>query len=289
MKSTKVTPTNPVSPPRGTGASTKRGTRSSGSRVRSLLSIVVATLVAAALIAVAVRSPGPSATSPTVACASRVIVIDTSSGSRSSQLTTFADQLIDAAAQSAVICEEPLSAYGVSGGGIETPIITSDNLAALTPIGPTPQVRSLRFDSAQQVNLSRLIATRLAFAYRVGDPSITSVGAMYEVASEHFVRSGDVILVTDGVNDDTQINLNQPLTTGEGARLAKKIRVSSLRGEVVTLVGLAQVDSNTPPPSPVWPHEIDSFNATLCHATRAAQCHLFGAASVSEVLNSKGA
>ena len=218
-----------------------------------------------------------------------MIVIDTSSGSRSPQLSTFADQVIDAAAQSALVCGEPFSAYGVAGGGQDTPIITTDDISGFTPIGPTPQIRASRFGSSQRASLAQLVTKRLAAAYPAGYPRITSIGAMYQTASEHVERVGDVILISDGVNDDTQVKLNQPLASGQGAQLAKEIQVASLRGAVVTMVGLAQVDTSTPPPSPVWPTEIRSFNAALCRASQAARCRLFEAASISETLGSSGA
>ena len=258
----------------------------SGSRIRRLAGTAVAIVAGTALVAVVPHSPGQSATGPAGGCAQRVIVVDTSSGNRSSQLSGFADQLIFAAAQSAAVCGQSLSAYAVAGDGLQTPIITADDIALLAPVGPTPQIRAVRFGSAQRASLSRLVTERLTSAYRQGDPSITSVGALYVTAAQYVGRNAQAVFVSDGVNDDSQVDLNEPLASGVGARLAKQIAVSSLRGAVVTIVGLTQVDSTIPPPSPVWPAEIRDFNAALCHASHAARCRLFGSVSISEALDS---
>jgi len=215
-----------------------------------------------------------------------VIVVDTSSSDRSPALSNLADRVINAAAQSAVVCNDSLSVYGVAGGGAESTIITTDDLGVFAPIGPTEQIRSLRFSSAQRSALDSLISARLQAAYDTGNPSLTSVPALYWAASEYLTRGVQVLLITDGVNEDAQLNLNKTLAVGAGATLARSITVSSLRGATVTIVGLAQVDANTAPPSSVWPNEIRNFNADLCRTSRATLCRLFGLASISQSLNS---
>jgi hypothetical protein len=176
--------------------------------------------------------------------------------------------------------------YGVSGGGEVSTIVTSDDLARFTPIGPDAQVRATRFGAGQRAALDRLITARLAAAYRTGDPSVTSLAAMYEVAAQQSTSHSDDVFVTTGVNSDQVVNLNQPLRVGEGSQLAKKVRVAHVSARQVVEVGIAQVDSSIPPPSAQWSEEILSFNEALCKASGVASCRLYDIASVSEVLGS---
>lgn len=254
-------------------------------RMRQIGAIAAVTLGVAAVAAIAMHGSQTIALGPSVSCAPRVIVVDTSSGDRSPELSGFADELIDAAADSAVVCSKSLSVLGVAGGGQHFPVITSDDLAGLSPIGPTQQIRALRFAPSQQERVAQLVTRRLRTAYEVGDPKITSMAALYDSASQQIGAGADVVLVTDGVNNDSQLNLNRPIVAGQGAVLARQIAIPSLRGTSVTIVGVAQVDSSTPPPSPAWPEEIQSFNAALCHASHAAKCRILDTASVSETLD----
>ena len=246
----------------------------------------LAMLGGVAAVAIGIRGPETSRESQLIKCVARVIVVDTSSSDRSPALSNLADRVITTAAQSAAVCNDPLSVYGVAGGGSESTIITMDDLSGFAPIGPTAQIRSLRFTSAQRSALGILISTRLRAAYDTGTPSLTSVPALYWVASQYLTQGGQVLMITDGVNEDTQLNLNTPLAVGAGAELARSITVHSLRGATVTIVGLAQVDASAAPPSAVWPSEIRNFNAALCNASGAAMCRLFGLASISESLDS---
>ena len=255
-------------------------------RMGRIFGAALATLGGVAAVAIGIRGPGAPLEGPTVSCASRVIVIDTSSSDRSPVLSNLADRVINAAAQSAMVCNDSLSVYGVAGGGAEATIITTDDLGGFAPIGPTEQIRSLRFNSAQRSALDSLISARLRAAYDTGNPSLTSVPALYWVASEYLTRGAQVLLITDGVNEDAQLNLNKALAVGAGATLARSITVSSLPGATVTIVGLAQVDANTAAPSAVWPNEIRNFNAVLCRTSRATLCRLFGLASISQSLDS---
>ena len=257
-------------------------------RIGRILGATLAVLGGGAAVAVALRGPGTLREGPAVSCASRVIVVDTSSSDRSPVLSNLADRVINAAAQSAVVCSDSLSVYGVSGGGAESTIITTDDLSGFAPIGPTAQIRSLRLNSAQRSALDGLISARLRAAYDTGDPGVTSIAALYLAASEHLVDPTQVLLITDGVNDDSQVNLNRPLASGAGSELARNLPVSQLPNATVTIVGLAQVDESSAPPSPLWPTEIQNFNAVLCHESRARLCRLYAVASVSESLNPPG-
>jgi hypothetical protein len=201
-------------------------------------------------------------------------------------LSALGQQVIERSAASAVVCGEDLHAYGVSGGGAISAILTSDDLASFTPIGPNAQVRSARFGRSQQVALDALVTRRLAAAYRNGDPSVTSIAALYALAAQQATPETSVIFVTTGVNEDQVVNLNKPLRVGQGSTLAKLVQVPHVTGKQITIVGIAQVDASTPPPSPQWPKEVLSFNEALCRASGVSNCRLYDLASVSQVLGS---
>jgi len=258
----------------------------SGRSIRSVAALVAATLVGAGLVAATMGGPTQGAAGLTPQCSPRVVVVDLSSADRGPELSNLAVQIVEAAAASAVVCGDNFSSYGVSGGGEVSTIVTSDDLARFTPIGPNSQVRAARFGAGQRETVDRLITGRLAAAYRIGDPSVTSLAAMYEVAAQQSTSSTDDVFVTAGVNSDQVVNLNKPLRVGEGSQLAKKVRVAHVPARQIVEVGIAQVDSSIPPPSAQWPQEILSFNEALCKASGVASCHLYEMASVSQVLGS---
>lgn len=255
-------------------------------RLRRAAAGIAVGLSAAGLIALAARGPSSSIVGAIPSCAPRVIVVDGSSSDRSNHLSELAYQLIDSAATSAALCATPFTAIAVTGGGTETPIITSDDVSTLTPIGPTLQIRRLRFGAQQRAAVDRLVRNHLRAAYRVGNPKLTSIAALYDAASQHVASGTRVVFVTDGVNNDAQVNLNRPLGVGQGASLAGAIQVAPLRGASVTLVGIAQVDSSSSPPSPTWAEEIQAFSDAVCHDSQAMKCRIFDTASVTQALDS---
>jgi hypothetical protein len=249
-----------------------------------LTALVVTALMTAVLVGVAL-SPTKSAVGLGVSCAPRVIVVDLSSSARSPKISGLASDVIEAAAKSAIVCGDDLSAYGVSGGGEESVILTNDDLASFTPIGPNAQVREVRLTSEDQTDLANLITRRLSTAYSGEDPRVTSIAAMYDIAAQQSSAGSQVVFITTGVNEDQTVNLNQPFGTGEGVALARRVDIPQLRAQSVTEVGVAQVDSTTPPPSAQWPQEVLSFNVALCRASGVKTCRVFDLASPSQVLN----
>jgi hypothetical protein len=258
---------------------------SHGRRWRRTITAIGTGIIGAALVAIALTSTVPTDATASSTCAPRVIEVDLSSAARSPQLSGLGQQIIEQAATSAIVCDDNLSVYGVSGGGALSTILTSDDLGAFTPMGPTPQVRSARFGGAQQSALDRLITQRLKAGYQGGDPSITSIGALYNVAAQQSVPGTQVVMITTGVNNDQLVNLNQPLGTGEGAALAKRVPIPRVNAHQITVVGVAQVDASTPPPSPQWPEEVQSFNQALCQASGVPTCRILDLASASESLS----
>src|SRR5271157_2573219 len=110
-------------------------TRSSAPRRRwkTLTGAIAAILATAGLVAITLSGPTPGVAGPTTTCAPRLIIVDLSSAARSPQLSGLGQHVIEQAATSAVVCNDNLSTYGVSGGGELSTILTSDDLGAFTP------------------------------------------------------------------------------------------------------------------------------------------------------------
>jgi hypothetical protein len=259
--------------------------RAGAGRKRTVATTAAVALAGAGVVVLALSGP-PGQSGPVATCAQRVFIVDTSSAARSPELLALMQQTIEAGAMSAVVCGDNIAAYGVSGGGEVSPIVTTDDLQNLTPIGPTPQLRAARFSTSQRDKLDKLITHRLQAAYKSADPTVTSVAAMYAIAAQQSTATTQVIILTTGVNEDSTVNLNRPLGTGEGATLAEEVQVPQVSAQQITIVGIAQVDSSVPPPSQQWPQQIFSFNQQVCKASGASQCRLFDLASVTQILDS---
>jgi hypothetical protein len=94
-----------------------------------------------------------------------------------------------------------------------------------------------------------------------------------------------VLLVTDGVHHDQDVDLDRPLSPSEGRRLADDVPVPRVPAERTTVLGIAQVDADHPVPGVTWPREIRAFNARLCERSGADECRLYTTASVSDALD----
>ncbi len=218
-------------------------------------------------------------------CADRQVETDLSSSNRSPLAERFAVDVVTQTMLSALVCDRPADAFGVAGGGEVIPLVTSDDLAPYAPKGPNRAVRLGRLSSNAESKIAELVAARLHAAYQTdGSSATSSIGALYAVAAEHAAPKTDLILLSDGVNEDTQVDLNRPLQLGEGQRLADRIAVPAIRNQLTTIVGIAQVDASRAVPGPSWPAEINGFNERLCARTRAQRCRFFSVASVSDVL-----
>jgi hypothetical protein len=254
-------------------------------RLRIVAAIALASLVGAGLLVFSLRTSAGTAAAQLLSCSPRLVVVDNSSETRSPELASLTQAIVEEAAQSAVVCDSNLSAFAVSGGGLVTPIVTTDNLAAYSPMGPNAEIRSTRFDSAERTSLDNFVVTQLRRAYKSGDASITSMSALYQLASEQSSAETAVVFISTGVNHDAVVNLDQPLAKGQGVSLARRITVPRVAAHEITIVGLAQVDSSLPPPSAEWPSQVVTFNAALCEASRAPHCRMFELASPSQALS----
>ena len=129
-----------------------------------------------------------------------------------------------------------------------------------------------------------MISDRLSQAFsRFTEVNTTSVPALFEAAAEHATPGSRVIIVTPGVDQDANIDLNRPLVTGEGVSLAKKVISPHLPPRTsVIIAGVGQVDSSQPAPGSTWTAELVAFNRTICEGTTAI-CQVFTAVAVSQV------
>lgn len=220
-----------------------------------------------------------------VPCADRLIGIDLSSESRSPQLINETQQIVSAAAVSSSLCGTSFETIGVAGGGQVLQIVDSDGLTAFSPQGPNPQVRLSRLTGTEEREIQQLVTTSLARAWGTTKPSTTSVEALYSTAAAYSTNSTEVTIITAGVNDDPTLQMNRPLNPGSGKADAERLDITSLPARSVTLIGIAQIDSNSPPPSTIWPAEITSFNQTLCKRSTSGGCRIYPAASSIQALS----
>lgn len=217
-------------------------------------------------------------------CSDRIAVVGLSSSERSRELERSAINVVAQIALSSAVCARPGEAFAVVGGGKVFSLLSSDDLTRFAPEGPNRAVRLSRLASDAESKLRDLVSQRLRDAYTSGAPVSSSVAALYRVAAEHAGRETDVIVITDGVNADPQANLNRALEAGDGSRLANKIPMPAIGNHQTTVIGIAQVDSTTPPPGPSWPTEVRAFNQRLCELSRAHACRLFSVVSTVDVL-----
>jgi hypothetical protein len=259
--------------------------QASGAR-RTAIWIALVSLVGGLMLsALFVLGSGARSNTDIAPCAAREVEVGLSSPERSTAMQKFAVDLIKAVGLSAAVCGQTGEAYGVAGGGQVFPLLSQDDVAVIAPQGPNRAVRLARLDPAAGPKLAALVAGRLHAAYQAdGDPTVSSVAALYAVAAEHAGRMTDLVLLSAGVNHDTQIDLNRPLDPGDGERLARNLSVATVHNRATTLVGIAQVDASRPVPGPSWPTEVRSFNQQLCQRSRPERCRIFSIASVTEAL-----
>jgi len=249
---------------------------------KTLATAVAVIVVAAGFLLLSGGSNGGSRVA--VPCGERIMIVDLSSESRAPRLVAQTESIASVAAVSAVVCGTSFAVYGVAGGGEVLPIIDTDQLDAYAPTGPNEQVRSSRFTSKDQNQVGQLVTSSLQKAWNTTHSKTTSVEALYATAASYSTSKTALVIMTAGVNIDSTLNMNRPLDPGAGKAAADRLTVTQFRSRSVTVVGVAQMDSTLPPPSSIWPTEIESFNQTLCQLSTAAPCRLFPAASVTQAL-----
>lgn len=227
---------------------------------------------------------GPGRHVSVAPCSNRIVIVGLSSSERSPELERSAIDVVTQLGVSSAVCARSAEAFAVAGGGKVFALLSSEDVARFTPEGPNRAVRLSRVASDTEAKVRDLVSGRLREAYTSGAPLASSIVALYRVAAEHSGPDTDIILVTDGVNADAQVNLNRPLQVGDGSRLASNIPMPAIGNRQTTVIGIAQVDSTTPPPGPSWPSEVRAFNQRLCERSRAHACRLFSVASTSEAL-----
>lgn len=246
--------------------------------------VAVGGLAFAGAVGVLVLIGGGRPVGADVPCRERVIAVHLSSSDRTPERRSFVIGLLEQALVSAAVCDERLDATGVAGGGTFVPLVTTDDADAIAPEGPNPTVRRSRFGADDEAEARALVTHRVDAALAEADGSTTTVAALYRRLAEHAGPETDAVLVTDGVNDDVELDLNRVLEAGEGARLADGVAVPEIGNRTTTIVGVAQVDAGTPVPGSTWPAEVRSFNERLCRRSAAGDCRLFSTASVTDAL-----
>lgn len=226
----------------------------------------------------------PSPHGDVAPCANRVVIVALSSSERSPRMAQNALEVVAQVGVSSAVCGRSGQAFAVAGGGEVFSLLSGDDVARFAPAGPNRAVRLSRLGTDTEAKVHDLVSGRLRAAYTAGAPLASSIAALYQVAAEHADPDTDIILITDGVNSDSQVNLNRPLQSGDGSRLANKISIPAIGNRLTTVIGIAQVDSATPPPGPSWPTEVRAFNERLCERSGAHACRLFSVASTVDAL-----
>jgi hypothetical protein len=218
-------------------------------------------------------------------CRKRAIAVQLSSSDRSPDRRAQLVEVLEQALISAVVCDKPIDAYGVAGGGATVVLVTTDDATRFARVGPNARVRMSRLTASARTAIRRLVAQRVDHAFASANGKSTTVAALYRLVAEHATHDTDVLLSTDGVNHDDVVDLNRPLAAGEGMRGAHRVSVPRVGNTTTTLIGLGQVDSVLPPPGPTWLAEVRAFNEELCRQSASSACRLFSSASVSDALS----
>lgn len=227
------------------------------------------------------------ASSSDTPCADRSAFVSLSSSERNPRLLESAVELVGVAAASAVVCGKPFNAYAVAGAGQVRTIVTADELAAMTPQGSL-EARRQRFNAAKRTRLTGQIHDRLNDAVSSMPTTTSAIEAIYAAAAEHSTMGTSVIILSDFVEETTTINLNRPLSRGDGTVAAASISVPKLGSDVsVVGVGVAQLDGSASP-DPAWNAEIQRFAITVCERS-GATCRMYSTAPASEVLATRPA
>jgi hypothetical protein len=219
---------------------------------------------------------------PSLVCSNRVIVQAVSSSERSAKMIDVSREILQAAVLSSVTCGTSIEVYAVAGGGMNRLMIGSDDLAPFTPEG-NKALAEQRMSNEDRLAIEALVNERLDLAFEMpATPS--SSAALLDMVSQRSNASTRAVVITDGVHSTSDVNLNRPLAVGEGLTLAKSLNTQPVKAQSLTMVGIAQVDATTPPPSEVWTREVVAFNEQLCRASGVVDCRTFTAAPVGDVL-----
>lgn len=217
-------------------------------------------------------------------CAERVVVVATSSSERSEAMRRRAVGVAAAAIESAMVCDTPVTAMAVSGGGRALLLVEEGQLASWAPPGGNARLRARRLDESTKDEILKHIAGALDSAYETVDATPSSIPALYRVAGDHASSATHLVVVTDGVHSADGVDLNRPLAMGEGARLADDLNVAQIGNASTTIVGVAQVDAGLDPPGAQWVDEVRAFNEAICVASDAETCRVLAEAVPKQVL-----
>lgn len=97
----------------------------------------------------------------------------------------------------------------------------------------------------------------------------TPVSAFQILAEDRSSGQLDALVLTDMVQVDSSVNLNQPLTSTQAQDMADTEAVPSLRRAQVAVVGVGVTADSTPAPGD-WLAAVRTFAATTCRRTGAS-------------------
>lgn len=222
----------------------------------------------AGLVAFVLLAGGGSHGQAAYTCGSdRTIISDLSSANRSDAAVEVATEVIAAHTIAAKICGEALTVVGVAAG-TQVLVSPADPIGELR--GPNSRARARDVEGLDSA-VTESIAAALDGVYSAyPDVAVTSIPALYQAAADHSAAGSRVVILTTGVNDESDVTLNRPLEPGEGARLADTMTWPTLAPETtIVVIGIAQMDEGLPAPGAMWPGEVKAFNDTACAATGA--------------------
>ena len=239
-------------------------------------------------------------------CQRTIILIDASSSARSAAMQTTAADLAVRAAVKAAICATDVDVALIAPGRTY-PIVATSDVAPFTPTGGNERTRARRFQADDEHQLRTMVHQRLHDGYETLTSTPSSIAALTIAAADRSRPGDTVIVITDGVNQDRDLNLNRPLAKGEGATLAASLPPATLEGRHMTFVGVGEMGSTQTPTAPNgapagdasaslaadadthetstrWSNEIREFVAELCHQSNATTCTVVGSIPTQELL-----
>lgn len=212
----------------------------------------------------------------------RVVVVSLSSSERSPATIERSSDIVATDLAGAFVCDDDFVAIGVSGGMAKV-LITSDDLDSINLSADSAKARLHRVQGRFS-DVEDLVRERFNAALATDPGETTSVTRLYDVAAEHAVAGSRVVILTDGVHTEGDLDLNVVLEPGAGAALAALVTVPKIAPDVRIVVGgIGEVDAQTPPPGSTWIREVTEFNRALCVATDAT-CTIHTVATTTDLL-----
>jgi hypothetical protein len=239
------------------------------------LHVLPVTIAAATVLAGCGLSPSKSATSngdaiSVPACSAPhgtqfVAVVTDSTAERSATLLTRREAALGAFAAEAVACRSQVEVI-FDPGQAGSAVIYSGGVH-ITAATSTAYRR--RATSALNANMLPVIDAALAGAESAAAPSVSSPVSAYQILADDRTGSHlDALVLTDMIQVDDHVNLDQPLTASRAAILAAVESVPRLASAQLTIAGVG-VTSDTVAAPDDWLAAVRAFAAATCSRTGA--------------------